>query len=1056
MGSCQMIFVRLRRLTTIFISIAIILFPSAQFGLFARAQSSAKTQEDFSKRETNFTARAIVSENGVLLKWSTDFEIDILGFEVYRIDDGKRTLANRTIIPGSIFIAGSGVPLRAGYSYQWFDRHGATDSVYYIESISVAGKRNSSAAIAPVPLRTLPVSQQSDVLASAGSSSTSESTPSALLKQYPAGAEVRPQAAEGTIENQWFVASQTGLKISVKKDGWYRVTQSQMAAAGFNPVVDIKNLSLFGDGQEIGILTSKDVGQLGSGDYIEFYGQGMDTPTTDTRIYYLFAGTASGKRVSGEIRTTGTPDPPPVRPPTYTPPGIDFANRQWFAPLINLAAPGVSTSPSGDRAERPAAPSATNATNRTETIPDPPSDLPIARPSRSETVNPSSAKAVAPKGSKALEVTLSPAIKDPIARKNSGAVVRTNTVVRKSRKGRNLRKRRQSKSRKAQVRFKRHYSHAVLDATASTSSFNYTVQLKSRLFYVYTILNGDAENYFGDVIFTHSVNGTDASFITENLPVHNVQLAATGTAQLEVALQGIVPPAHQINVFLNDVLLGSVNFAGLDHGVRTFSVLPSQLQEGDNTIKMAQVLPPGTTSDTVCLDYLKLTYPHSYTADSDSDSLRFNLRSTQSLKVDGFATPNVRLLDISDPTAVKLIRPLVEPFGTHYMITVPSGVSAKAGRMMYALPEGQFLQPAGFSLNQPSTLNLSSNGADLLIIAYKDFIPSLAPLIAQRQGQGLRVVVADIEDVFDEFSFGAHSPQAIKSFVAQALGHWTLPAPRYLLLAGDASLDPRDYEGYVALNGARDFVPSKLVDTAFGEACSDDSLADLDGDGIPELAVGRLPVQTVAQANLVVSKIVNFSPANVPKTTMLVADTQGSYFFNFEQADDDVQALLPASMAVQKVYRRLQPSDAVAHTNIVNTFNQGLALVNYSGHGNANAWTGGSIFQTSDAMALTNGNNLPFVVVMDCLNGRFDFPDINSLGEAFLKAPNGGAVAVWASSGLTIPNGQHEMSTRMYQLIYGGPPIAVGDAIRQSKSFTLDTDVRRTWIFLGDPTIKVW
>src|SRR6267143_1989191 len=185
MGSCQMIFVRLRLLTTIFISIVILLFPSAQSGLFARAQSPAKTQEDFSKRETNLIAQAIVTENGILLKWRTDFEIDILGFEVYRIDDGKRALANKTIIPASVFIAGQGIPLWAGYSYQWFDRNGATNSVYYIESISLQGKRNSSAAIAPVPLRSLPVSQQTLVLAGAGSSSTSESLPPALLKQYP-------------------------------------------------------------------------------------------------------------------------------------------------------------------------------------------------------------------------------------------------------------------------------------------------------------------------------------------------------------------------------------------------------------------------------------------------------------------------------------------------------------------------------------------------------------------------------------------------------------------------------------------------------------------------------------------------------------------------------------------------------------------------------------------------------------------------------------------------------------------------------------------------------
>src|SRR5262249_723374 len=141
--------------------------------------------------------------------------------------------------------------------------------------------------------------------------------------------------------------------------------------------------------------------------------------------------------------------------------------------------------------------------------------------------------------------------------------------------------------------------------------------------------------------------------------------------------------------------------------------------------------------------------------------------------------------------------------------------------------------------------------------------------------------------------------------------------------------------------------------------------------------------------------------------------------------------------------------------DIKDKINQGTALVHFSGHGSLDIWTSGPIFTNADALALTNGNKLPLVIIMDCLNGNFVYPFADCVAEAFLKAPNGGAVASFASSGLTVPTGQHEMGNRLFELIYHGPPIAIGDATRQAKAATNDYDVQRTWILLGDPTMKI-
>jgi hypothetical protein len=92
--------------------------------------------------------------------------------------------------------------------------------------------------------------------------------------------------------------------------------------------------------------------------------------------------------------------------------------------------------------------------------------------------------------------------------------------------------------------------------------------------------------------------------------------------------------------------------------------------------------------------------------------------------------------------------------------------------------------------------------------------------------------------------------------------------------------------------------------------------------------------------------------------------------------------------------------------------------------------------------------------MMTCLNGYVSDANVD-LGEAALKAPTGGAVAVWASSGFTTPQPQFEMNSEFDRLLFGGQSMRLGDATRNAKAATSDLDVRRTWILLGDPAMRV-
>jgi len=80
---------------------------------------------------------------------------------------------------------------------------------------------------------------------------------------------------------------------------------------------------------------------------------------------------------------------------------------------------------------------------------------------------------------------------------------------------------------------------------------------------------------------------------------------------------------------------------------------------------------------------------------------------------------------------------------------------------------------------------------------------------------------------------------------------------------------------------------------------------------------------------------------------------------------------------------------------------------------------------------------------------------IDSLGESLMKAGRGGAVAVWASSGMTQPGGQSQINQELYRVIFGGGSVTLGEATMKGKSAVADRDIRLTWILLGDPSMKL-
>ena len=251
-------------------------------------------------------------------------------------------------------------------------------------------------------------------------------------------------------------------------------------------------------------------------------------------------------------------------------------------------------------------------------------------------------------------------------------------------------------------------------------------------------------------------------------------------------------------------------------------------------------------------------------------------------------------------------------------------------------------------------------------------------------------------------------------------------------------------------------MPTAIVPTAELKTASDDWFSDFNDTGYARIATGRIAVRTAAEAQTVISKIIGYEtnqqPGSWRNQTVLVAD-QDDGPDTFTQQAQTVQSLLPSFMQVTDVFVGNLGS-TVASQNLLNALNNGALLVNYNGHGSVEVWSPDNFMDDTIAASLTNGSRLPMFIIMNCLNGYFHDVYTQSLAESLMLVPNGGAVAVWASSGLTDAAPQFQMDQLAVSTLFSGS-IPIGDAVQTAKQGIADSDVRRTFILFGDPMMHL-
>ncbi len=387
----------------------------------------------------------------------------------------------------------------------------------------------------------------------------------------------------------------------------------------------------------------------------------------------------------------------------------------------------------------------------------------------------------------------------------------------------------------------------------------------------------------------------------------------------------------------------------------------------------------------------------------------------------------------------------------------------------FCAAEDYFLTPDSIiKMQSTSDLRNTSNGADYLIITHKEFLIAANELAEFRQNNfsdtsitNPRIMIVDVDDIYDEFSYGLMSPFAIKDFISYAFNYWVAPSVGYVVLLGDMSHDYRK----LLTDSRPNFIPSIPYHiTPYGQSPSDNNFVAIIGnDKIPDLAIGRLSCETEAEAEILLNKIKNY-PADDGKlwkqNVLLMSsgqDQSDENFFGFNRSNFDLERffLKPNGISTTKVFRF--PGDSIEAKfqgdgpEIKKGFNTGAVIASYYGHGGGYQWD--LVFNDDDILLLQNENRLSFITSVTCYTAHFDNQDV--FGEKFTKVPNKGSIAFWGSSGLTFWAQGKQLNERLFYELFQQKNYVIGKAILNAKSSVNDNPQVALLTLLGDPLLKL-
>ncbi len=505
---------------------------------------------------------------------------------------------------------------------------------------------------------------------------------------------------------------------------------------------------------------------------------------------------------------------------------------------------------------------------------------------------------------------------------------------------------------------------------------------------------------------------------------------------------------HHVEVSLNGTRIGEGRWGGIRAYRLDLPVVSSLLRPGDNVIEIEGTLSSGAPFSIFYVDSIDIRYPRTYRA--SGPSFVFHSDGAETLRVSGFDDGNVTVLDVTDPRRPMLVPVKTDETNDGYSV---SFAASPDGTYAAVTPSG-VRSPVGTRASETTSLRSPKNAFDYLVIAPAAMEAGAQRLADLRSQDGYQATVVRLEDVWDEFAYGISTPHAVRDFLAYAYARWAR-APRFVVLVGAGDLD---YKGRLGLPG--NLFPPLLAATSNGLYASDNRFGDVDGDGWPEMIVGRIPAMSAAEMDAYVDKVSRMEALGMSvesEPVLMVADDDNGNDI-FAREAESMASALPSSTTVEKIYLGDRTASE-ARASVLSSLSSGTSLFSYVGHGGLDRLADEVLLHTSDVPNLGNRDDAGIVAGFSCSINRFELAGYTSLGEALVIEPGGGATAVWAPSGLSLDLEAWRLGTGFFGAIFHDGAPTLGDAIARAFAAHRETGagnlVPLVYNLLGDPAIRL-
>ena len=534
----------------------------------------------------------------------------------------------------------------------------------------------------------------------------------------------------------------------------------------------------------------------------------------------------------------------------------------------------------------------------------------------------------------------------------------------------------------------------------------------------------------------------------------------------------MVNPDHYALVKVNDSQVGEASWDGFNthefEGLIPANLIQNKVLNLEITSEVQDY-----AADIFFLDWFELSYQRDFGVTDNRLSFGYNTAGNWTYELTGFTDGNIEVFDVSSPSNLKrFISNQVVPDNGKYNLRFSDTVSEP--KKYFASTKTGYLSVQAIETDSPSNLHAQSHGADLLLISHQSLMTPAETLKTHKSSMGLRTELIDVQDVYDEFNYGIVSPYAIQNFVAYAYQHWQSPAPAYAILIGDGHFDPKNN----LKKNRPSLIPPFLVftDPEIGETAADNRYGAVAGDDIlPDLMIGRISVNTVAEAQAHIDKIIAYE-ANPPDGEWkhrILAVADKPEIAHYPHLSDAILAeYFPSEpFYAQRVYWGWDiPDRNVARAMIQEEFNNGVFLVNYIGHAGYSSWSeprhqgDQPLLRTVDIPNLLPQERHPVILANTCMEGYFVSPYLygeykEAMGEVITRVEGKGAVASWSPTGWGAVMGHDYTNRGFFKAVYQDGVNILGQATHAGLLRLWQTgrylDLIDTTLLFGDPSMKM-